>query len=870
MIKTTIKSLAKEMQQSIEILIKYFSDLGIKKLKDDFITSKEKKKLFSYLNYEPCKLDLEKAILRRKTQKSTVNVLGSGGKTKSVRVEVIKKRTYLKEDKTVVEKKNILKQKINTVVENKLKKTEKEQIQKKNRHEKKRYPSKIEKIRLEIEAKKLKRKAEEETYRKLEENARRIAKEARIIAKEKPIDWNKDKSNSYEEIDYHLTTSKHARQAEDEIDQAIESGKGKSRNIKINKSKKNNKNFDSKKDREEIRAVNKIIRNNKNRKVLKSSALQQVFKKPIQIMNRNVVIGETINVADLANKMAIKSSQLIKAMMKSGIMITINQTLDKDTAQLIAEEMGHKVIIKKDNALEEAIMKDRDTIDIKEAEIRAPIVTIMGHVDHGKTSLLDYIRSTKIADKESGGITQHIGAYHVETSNGMITFLDTPGHSAFTNMRARGTQVTDIVVLVVSADDGVMPQTIEAIQHAKSANVPIIVAINKIDKKSADPERVKNELVKQNILPEEWGGDNIFVQVSAKTGKGVDDLLQAILLQAEIMELTAVKKGMAKGIVIESFLDKGKGPIATILVKEGTLKKGDIVLCNLEYGKIRAMRNELGIEIKKAGPSIPIEILGLSGVPLAGDEITVVRDEKKAKEVALYRQEKIRDLKLYRQPKSTSENLFLNIKKGEKSELNIVLKADVQGSLEAISESLMKLSNNEIKIKIVSSSVGGIRETDVNLAIASNAIIIGFNVRADYPARQIIEAESVDLRYYSVIYHLIDEIKSSMSGMLIPEYKQKIIGLAEVRSIFKSPKFNAIAGCMVTEGLVKRNHLLRVLRENIVIYEGELESLRRFKEDVNEVRSGTECGIGVKNYNDIRIGDIIEVFEMITIKRTIN
>lgn len=587
------------------------------------------------------------------------------------------------------------------------------------------------------------------------------------------------------------------------------------------------------------------------------------------MINRDVVIGETISVAELANKMAVKGSQVVKTMMKMGAMVTINQVVDQETAQLVAEEMGHKVILRRENELEEAILSDRDTGEAI-AEPRAPVVTIMGHVDHGKTSLLDYIRSTKVASGEAGGITQHIGAYHVETDKGMITFLDTPGHAAFTSMRARGAKATDIVVLVVAADDGVMPQTIEAIQHAKAANVPVVVAVNKIDKHEADPDRVKNELSQYGIVAEEWGGENQFINVSAKKGTGVDELLEAILLQAEVLELKAIRTGMASGVVIESYLDKGRGSVATILVQEGTLNKGDIVLCGFEYGRIRAMRNELGEEIQSAGPSIPVEILGLSNVPSAGDEATVVRDEKKAREVALYRQGKFREVKLARQQKSKLENMFADMEDGKISELNIVLKTDVQGSCEAIIDSLQKLSTDEVKVKIIGSGVGGITETDVTLAAASNAIIIGFNVRADAAARRIVESENLDLRYYSVIYSLIDEIKQAMSGMLAPEYKQQIIGLAEVRDVFKSPKFGAIAGCMVVEGIIKRNNPIRVLRDNVVIYEGELESLRRFKDDVNEVRNGMECGIGVKNYNDVRVGDMIEVFEVIEVKRSID
>jgi len=504
-----------------------------------------------------------------------------------------------------------------------------------------------------------------------------------------------------------------------------------------------------------------------------------------------------------------------------------------------------------------------------ESTSRAPVVTIMGHVDHGKTSLLDYIRRAKVADGEAGGITQHIGAYHVQTDKGMISFLDTPGHAAFTSMRSRGAKATDIVVLVVAADDGVMPQTIEAIQHAKAAEVPLIVAVNKIDKEAADADRVKTELSQHDVISEEWGGENIFAHVSAKVGTGVDELLDSILLQAEMLDLEAVATGPASGVVIESRLDKGRGPVASILVQQGQLKQGDIVLCGLEYGRVRAMRDEDGKAIEFAGPSIPVEVLGLSGVPQAGDEASVVKDEKKAREVALYRQGKFRDVKLARQQKAKLDNMFTNMEAGEVSELNIVLKSDVQGSLEAICDSLNKLSTEEVKVNIIGRGVGGITETDASLASASGAIIIGFNVRADASARKLIDNEAVDLHYYSIIYDLIDEVRAAMGGLLSPEFKQEIIGLADVRDVFKSPKIGAIAGCMVTEGKIKRNNPIRVLRENVVIYEGVLESLRRFKDDAEEVRNGMECGVGVKNYNDVRVGDQIEVFEVVEVKRSL-
>ena len=896
MTDVTIKALASEIQTSVDRLIQQFADAGIRKSADDSVTAQEKQTLLTHLNREHGSAP-DKLTLQRKTR-STLNIPGTGGKSKSVQIEVRKKRTFVKRDPQEAERLAAEEQAQREAEEQARREAEEsakreaqlkaereaaEQAKRELADKAKREAAEKDKVsnqqtddmtktaqaekqRRENEAAELKRKSEEEARRKLEEEARRVAEEARRMAQENEKNWTEAPETPEETTDYHVTTSQHARQAEDDNDREVEGGRGRGRNAKAARpAKKGNKHAESKADREEARAA---VRGGKGGKHRKGSALQQGFQKPAQAVNRDVIIGETITVGDLANKMAVKGSQVIKAMMKLGAMATINQVIDQETAQLVAEEMGHKVILRRENELEEAVMSDRDTGAA--AEPRAPVVTIMGHVDHGKTSLLDYIRSTKVASGEAGGITQHIGAYHVETDNGMITFLDTPGHAAFTSMRARGAQATDIVVLVVAADDGVMPQTIEAIQHAKAAGVPVVVAVNKIDKPEADPDRVKNELSQYGIMPEEWGGESQFVHVSAKAGTGIDELLDAILLQAEVLELKAVRKGMASGAVIESFLDKGRGPVATVLVREGTLHKGDIVLCGFEYGRVRAMRNELGQEVLEAGPSIPVEILGLSGVPAAGDEVTVVRDEKKAREVALYRQGKFREVKLARQQKSKLENMFANMTEGEVHEVNVVLKADVQGSVEAISDSLLKLSTDEVKVKIIGSGVGGITETDATLAAASNAILVGFNVRADASARKVIESESLDLRYYSVIYHLIDEVKAAMSGMLSPELKQQIIGLAEVRDVFKSPKFGAIAGCMVTEGTIKRHNPIRVLRDNVVIYEGELESLRRFKDDVNEVRNGMECGIGVKNYNDVRVGDMIEVFEIIEIQRTID
>jgi translation initiation factor IF-2 len=596
----------------------------------------------------------------------------------------------------------------------------------------------------------------------------------------------------------------------------------------------------------------------------------QAFTKPTAPIVHEVGIPETITVADLASKLTVKAVEVIKVMMKMGAIVTINQVLDQETAMLVVEELGHKAKPLSAYALEEALTKD---IAVQgDATTRAPVVTIMGHVDHGKTSLLDYIRRTKVTSLEAGGITQHIGAYHVETPKGVITFLDTPGHAAFTLMRARGAKLTDLVILVVAADDGVMPQTIEAVNHSKAANVPIIVAVNKMDKPGIDPDRIKNELAKLELIPEEWGGDTMFIPISAKTGDGIDGLLDSILVQAEVLDLKAIVNCPARGVVIESRLDKGRGAVASVLVQQGTLRKGDLVLVGFEHGRVRALYDENGKTIDSAGPSIPVEILGLSGTPNAGDEFVVVTDEKRAREVAMFRQGKFRDVKLARQNAAKLENILQRMGGEEKVTdlvLNIVLKADVQGSAEALSQALAELSGVEVKVKIVSSGIGGINETDVNLALASSAIIIGFNVRANVEARKLIEAERVDVHYHSIIYNVIDEVKRAISGFMAPEIQEKITGLAQVRDVFRSSKIGAVAGCMVLEGTIKRNNPIRVLRDNIVVFEGVLESLRRFKDDVGEVRAGMECGIGVKSYNDIKPGDQIEVFEKIEVKRTL-
>lgn len=594
--------------------------------------------------------------------------------------------------------------------------------------------------------------------------------------------------------------------------------------------------------------------------------LQHGFERPTAPVVREVEIPETITVGDLAQKMSVKAAVLIKEMMKQGIMATINQTIEQDIAALLVEELGHKPKIVSANAIEEEVLKEVTQTE-GERVSRPPVVTIMGHVDHGKTSLLDYIRKAKVASGEAGGITQHIGAYHVKTPNGVITFLDTPGHEAFTAMRARGAQMTDVVILVVAADDGVKPQTEEAIKHARAAGVPIVVAVNKIDKPEADPDRVRQELAQREVIPEDWGGDVQFVNVSAKSGQGVDDLLESILLQAELLELTAVADCPANGVVLEASLDKGRGPVATVLVQNGELKRGDIILSGKEFGRVRALINERGERVEKVGPSMPVVVLGLSGLPDAGDEMLVVQDERKAREVAELRSGRRRDMRLAQQKAAKMENLFSQMKEDELNVVNLVIKADVHGSAEALSQALADLSNEEVRVNVVSTGVGGINESDVNLAIASNAFLIGFNVRADATARRLVQESGVDLHYYSVIYDAIEELKSAISGMLAPEVREEIIGTAEVRDVFRSSKLGQIAGCLVVEGVVRRRNPIRVLRDNVVIFEGELESLRRFKDDVTEVQSGTECGIGVKNYNDVRVGDMIECYERTEVRR---
>lgn len=815
---------------SVDRLLEQLKEAGVKVSKAEAtITDEEKMTLLSFLKakHESAGTTSEpkKITLNRKSV-SELKVTGTHGKNKSVTVEVRKKRTYVK--RSVIQE-----EEEERIAEEKAKRDEIEAVKQAAEDEVKRQQDEEQAKRQAVvdeEERKKTAAADEKTRLEAEETAR---KEAEEQAKKQADTSSSDKDKR---------------------------GKGK----KADKA-------DTRYGRKELhvnagKSGNRRKKKPKRRGGIVAPTEEHGFQKPTESIVHEVAIPETITVGDLAQRMSVKSNEVIKVLMNLGSMVTINQVLDQETSALVVEEMGHTYKLINDDAIEETL---QESVEHLNEVTRAPVVTIMGHVDHGKTSLLDYIRKAKVASGEAGGITQHIGAYHVETENGAITFLDTPGHEAFTAMRARGAGVTDIVIVVVAADDGVMPQTREAIQHAKAGDVPIIIAINKIDKEGADPDRVKNELSQEGVIAEDWGGDTIFVNVSAHTGEGIDGLLESILLTAEVLELKAVKDAPAKGAVIESRLDKGRGPIATILVEQGTLKKGDILLAGLEYGRVRTLMNEHGQELLEAGPAIPVQVLGLSGTPGAGDEATVVASERKAREVAMFRQAKSRDIKLARQQAAKLENMFNKMEEGEVSTVNVVLKTDVKGSAEAIIDSLHKLSTDEVKVTIVSSGVGGITESDANLAMASSAILIGFNVRADAVAKRLIDEESINLHYYSVIYDLIDEVKGAMSGMLAPEFKEEIVGLAEVRDVFKSPKIGAIAGCMVTEGTVKRSNPIRVLRDNVVIYEGELESLRRFKDDVQEVKSGTECGIGVKNYNDVKPGDQIEVYERVSVARTL-
>ncbi len=830
MAEVSVNEFAKTVGIPVERLLEQLQEAGVTTLQaDSLIGDEDKRKLLSHLRSKHGISEQgaapKRVTLKRKSVSEVKLGSGRGASAKTVTVEVRKKRTYVKRSVVMEEEARRLEQE----------KAEREAAEEARRRE-------------EEEARK------QEEARRLEEEAaaRRAEEEKKAAAAPPPVEKTPRKKEE-----------KKAHRQEESIEKKP---KAKPAPRQPEKKEKHGKLGLSGDTRRTARTPRK---KKAGRSTVKAAAPQHGFEKPVGPVVREVAVPEAITVAELAQRMSVKAGEVIKALMKMGTMVTINQMLDQDTAAILVEEMGHKAILQKESSIEDEITLDAKSTGGEEF-IRPPVVTIMGHVDHGKTSLLDYIRESKVTAGEAGGITQHIGAYHVDIEGGTITFLDTPGHAAFTAMRARGAKVTDIIILVVAADDGVMPQTKEAIEHARAAEVPLIIAVNKIDKPEADPDRVKTELSQLEVIPEDWGGDTMFVNVSAKTGQGVDELLEGVLLQSEVLELKASKEGPAHGVIIESRLDRGRGVVASLLVQQGTLHKGDILLAGQEYGRVRAMLDENGKPVAEAGPSIPVEILGLSGTPNAGDEALVVANERKAREVALFRQGKFREIKLARQQAAKLENMFAQMEEGDIKTLNVVLKADVQGSVEAITDALSKLSTDEVRVNTISSGVGGITESDVNLALASGAVIIGFNVRAEAGTRSIAQEEGVDIRYYSVIYDLIDEIKQAMSGMLAPEFKEEIIGLAEVRDVFRAPKIGAIAGCMVTEGVVKRSNPIRVLRDNIVIYEGELESLRRFKDDVNEVKQGMECGIGVKNYDDVKIGDQIEVYERVQVTRKID
>jgi translation initiation factor IF-2 len=793
-----------------------------------------------------------KITLKRKTQ-SELKLASTQGRARTVNVEVRRSRTYVKRD--VLEEQNR-----QNLEDGDSKRREAEEAEK-------REQERLEAERREnerVEAENRRRIEEEQSRKKAQEDARRAAEQhAREDAERRERELQRHVPEEPREIQPKAVAQPKAAAAKPAAQKPAVAPPAPPVADRAQPTRYG---------REELHVTGDVSNRYKKKRRVKGRPVsvgndaRHAFEMPTTPQKREVAVGETITVAELAAKMAIKATEVIKVLMNIGIMATINQPLDQETAVLVVEELGHTAKLQREDQIEEDLQGEASAEDTSTP--RPPVVTVMGHVDHGKTSLLDYIRTTKVAAGEAGGITQHIGAYRVQTAKGVITFLDTPGHAAFTAMRARGAKATDVVVLVVAADDGVMPQTIEAIEHARAANVPIVVAINKIDKSDADPERVRNELAKHDVIPEAWGGQNMFVNVSARTGDGIDQLLDAILLQAEVLELSSTLTGPASGIVIESSIEKGRGPVATVLVKKGTLHMGDFILAGTEFGRVRAMFDETGASVQEAGPSTPVAVLGLSGAPKAGDDLLVVESERKAREVALYRQGKFRDVKLAKTA-TRAEDVFSQLETDKAGVVVVLLKADVQGSQEALREALTKLSTAEVSVKVIASGIGGITASDVQLAAASKALIIGFNVRADSGAREAIKDLGVDVRYYSIIYEAIDDVKAMMSGMLAPEVKETIVGIAQVRDVFRSSKFGVVAGCLITEGVVKRNNPIRVLRESVVIFEGQLESLRRFKDDVGEVRAGTECGIGVKNYQDVRVGDQIECYTRTEVARTV-
>ncbi|MDN3517614.1 translation initiation factor IF-2 [Aquisalimonas lutea] len=880
MSEVTVKQFAEAVGTPVDRLLSQLSEAGVEVTDADSVLSEDDKAtLLAYLQKSRSGNDAEdgprKVTLRRKSTSQIKLPTGGGGArgsrsagTRTVNVEVRKKRTYVKREDVEAQRQRL--------------EQEQREAEEARRAEEERQAEEAREADAGAPEPETAGEAAEQAPAAAGEEAAGTgeAVEAAEAADEAVTETEADaETGDTEEAGTEASAGEPpvADPATLEAEESSQAGKrkkakAKERSRADEEAEEGRRKGKSRKGRDEIhvstRPGKRGKRKDKDRRGGAASTLQHGFEKPTAPVVREVEIPESITVGELAQRMSVKAPQLIKEMMKQGVMATINQAVDQETAVLLVEEFGHRPKIVNENALEEEVVSEAAEPE-GEKRPRAPVVTIMGHVDHGKTSVLDHIRRTKVAASEAGGITQHIGAYHATTERGGVTFLDTPGHEAFTAMRARGAQLTDVVVLVVAADDGVMPQTEEAIKHAREAGVPLVVAVNKIDKPDADPDRVKQELSQHDVISEEWGGDTQFVHVSAKTGEGLENLLEAIILQAELLELKAVVDCPATGIVVESSLDKGRGPVATILVQNGELHKGDVILSGVEYGRVRAMLDENGRQVDKAGPSTPVVVLGLSGLPNSGDDVMVLKDERKAREVAELRQERQRDKRLQQQKAARMDELFSQMKSDEVNQVNILLKADVQGSAEALSQSLADLSNDEVKVHVIQTGVGGINESDVNLAIASNAILIGFNVRADGAARKLIREAEVDVHYYSVIYEAIDEVKKAISGMLEPEIRENILGLAKVQDVFKSSKLGSIAGCLVEEGVVRRRCPIRVLRDNVVIFEGELESLRRYKDDVSEVRSGTECGIGVKNYNDVKVGDQIECFERVEVARTL-
>jgi translation initiation factor IF-2 len=848
MSEVTVKQLADTVGTPVDRLLKQMQEAGLPHTSnDEQVSDEEKQTLLAFLKRshgEASSAAPSKITLKRKTLGTLKTGQGRGGRT--VNVEVRKKRTYMKRSES--DAAGGAEETIEagpSQAELEAARIREEDLARKSAEEETR--------RLEAE-----KKAEEE--RRLEEEREKAA-QAELEAKAKaqqaaaPAETPAEDTRTLEEQAAAAAAEAQAKQ------QATEKGgkRSKSREQASGRDQRSGGRSGGGRRRELSLAGDRRSKRRQRAPAIQVETQGGEFQQPVASKSQVVEVSDAISVGDLAQRMSIKAGEVIKTLMGLGVMATINQVLDQDTAILVVEEMGHTPKLVHDDAIEQEL--EKSLVIEGDGVSRPPVVTVMGHVDHGKTSLLDYIRKSRVVSGEAGGITQHIGAYRVQTPNGDLTFIDTPGHAAFTAMRARGAQATDIVILVVAADDGVMPQTEEAVQHAKAAGVPIVVAINKMDLEGADPERVINELAAKDVVPEEWGGDTQFLKVSALTGEGVQPLLEAVALQAEILELKAVVDAPGRGVVIESRLDRGRGPVATVLVQNGTLKQGDVVIAGEFHGRVRAMLNDKGEPTSEAGPSDAVEVLGLSGTPGAGDDFSVVTDEKTARELAEFRRDKHQEQRHAMQQAAKLENMFANIGEGEKRILKLVLKADVRGSLEAISQALAEMGNDEVAVNVLGSGVGGITETDANMALTYGAAIFGFNVRADNAAKGIVEREGMDLRYYSVIYELLDDVKQVLSGMLSPEIREEIVGVAEVRDVFRSPRYGQIAGCMVVEGNVFRNKPIRVLRDNVVIYEGELESLRRFKEDVNEVRNGTECGIGVRNYNDVRPGDMIEVFE---------